>query len=105
MKKNIWWLFSLLSLVTVCFFSLETTVHGSVQEDTEVAIIFKNDKKLLDNPKLPKDDTPTSKNGKVIHHSLRLPQTGEVVKQLTIFIGSFFIVLLGIAFIYNNQKI
>ena len=69
--------------------------------DTDVSIKFVEGPQV-DKPKAPKDDTPKIGKGKVVNRQPNLPQTGEVAKQLTLFLTG--LILLVIVFVWFTNK-
>lgn len=49
------------------------------------------------------DDTPTASKGKAINNHVRLPQTGELVKQLSLFMMGIVLIVLVFAFALDEQ--
>ncbi|EOH92597.1 LPXTG-domain-containing protein cell wall anchor domain [Enterococcus haemoperoxidus ATCC BAA-382] len=89
----------------VLFFSLTTffapTVWANQAGEADVGITFK--KTEDDTPAPPRDNTPTADKAKPINKRVRLPNTGETVKQLTLLISGMILIVISFAVILDKQ--
>ncbi|WP_207696240.1 hypothetical protein DOK67_0002027 [Enterococcus sp. DIV0212c] len=67
----------------------------------DVGITFK--KTEDDVPPQPHDNTPTANNDQPINKRVRLPNTGEVVKQLSFLISGMILIVISFAVILDKQ--
>lgn len=84
---------------------LTPEVKGEKAEQWEVGITFteSSDKPGKVVPKPPKDNTITANKGQAINKRVTLPQTGETVKQLSLFVAGIVLVVMVFALALDRQ--
>lgn len=97
---------SIKRLITILlFFSLTTLFAPAVSAnpigEADVGITFKKNEE--DAPLPPRDNTPTADKAKPINKRVRLPNTGETVKQLTLLISGMILIVISFAIILDKQ--
>ncbi|MBO0441566.1 LPXTG cell wall anchor domain-containing protein [Candidatus Enterococcus ikei] len=92
-------------IIIILFFSLTTffvpTASANQIGEAEVGITFKQTED--DIPVPPRDNTPTADKAEPINKRVKLPNTGETVKQLTVLIGGMILIVTSFAIILDKQ--
>ncbi|ALS00023.1 cell wall protein [Enterococcus silesiacus] len=88
----------------ILFFSLTTffapTVSANQTGEADVGITFK---KMEDDTPAPHDNTLTADKPKPINNRVKLPNTGETVKQLSLLISGMILIVISFAIILDKQ--
>lgn len=89
----------------ILFFSLTTffaqTVSANQIGEADVGITFK--KTEDETPPPLRDNTPTADKVKPVNKRVRLPNTGETVKQLALLISGMILIVICFALILDKQ--
>lgn len=76
-------------------------VYANQADEADVGITFK--KTEDDTPPPKRDDTITADKGTPINKRVRLPNTGETVKHLTILITGMILIVISFALVLDKQ--
>lgn len=92
-------------ITTILFFSLTSffapMVSANQRDEADVGITFKQTED--DTPPPPHDNTPTADKAKPINKRVRLPNTGETVKQLALLVSGMILIVISFAVILDKQ--
>lgn len=84
---------------------LTPKAKGEKMDQWDVGITFteSSNKSGKEEPKPPKDNTITANKGQAINKRVNLPQTGETIKQLSLFMAGIVLVVIVFAFALDQQ--
>lgn len=107
MKKAEKMMKKLLVIGLLVGFSINTCSVGQAftKSETDLSITFTEGSQGKDKPVVPpkKDDVPKIQKEKVISRQSKLPQTGEVAKQLGVLLTGLLLVLIVFIWFRNKQ--
>ncbi|EOL46407.1 hypothetical protein [Enterococcus caccae] len=79
------------------------TASANQLGEGDVGITFKKTEDDTPPPPQPHDNTPTADDDQPINKRVRLPNTGEVVKQLTFLVSGMILIVISFAIVLDKQ--